>query len=334
MKNYTTLSALVSPGSAEVFFHTYWNKKFFLNQQGSKELSELFNYQKLAIILNAQAYSLQMPDIRMTMDGQHLEPDEIMESGNYFVVTGKGKKVKISPYKVKNHLKNGASLILNDAHEYDLGLQSFAHTLSREMKLPVSVTVFHSSKGKETFKPHFDPIDVFVIQLEGEKDWVIDGYTANPTMHRDEKDFSPRKKAPAKKFRMRPGDVLYMPSGVWHSAAAASDNSLSLNVSFPYMRKIDLAYAIIGKYLIPNLLNDETLREYMPLPGLGSDRSYASKLRETKNRIQGDIKSLLSEFDDTDLASIMDSLNLFDMNRGMTSSFDNRISFIADKLTK
>jgi hypothetical protein len=76
---------------------------------------------------------------------------------------------------------------------------------------------------------HSDPTDVYVVQLEGTKRWQI---WPTPQVRRagEDKDSFPSLPDPDLDLSLQPGDVLYIPYGTPHRAAAEGRISLHLTV--------------------------------------------------------------------------------------------------------
>ncbi|KAG8466389.1 hypothetical protein KFE25_002145 [Diacronema lutheri] len=89
--------------------------------------------------------------------------------------------------------------------------------------------------GSQGFPPHFDDVEVFVLQLEGAKRWRL--YTRPNDAAAPgacvTTEFAPDALGePTAELELRPGDVLYLPRGVVHQAVSLDDShSLHLTVS-------------------------------------------------------------------------------------------------------
>lgn len=329
MDENSALIKLLHPIDSKTFFDKYWDKRYlYIKKPADKNLHQIFSYQKLASILNSQIYNLRPYDIRVTNKGQIFDTESFIERSSHYVTAVRKERLKVSLTKLNKFIKEGAALVISEIHETDRELQAFAHMLHSDFGLPVSISTVHSCKGKATFTPHIDTTDLFVVHVEGEKRWTLDGYTVSPTSYRDETLFSKIDKTTREEVILRPGDVLYIPAGAWHDTAAITNNSLSINISIHSKRNIDLAYTILNLYLSQNLLNDEMLRKNMPLKKFLDKKVYKTEIKSILKTIKEDIASLLNDVDETDLTELLAVLNnSSQMNRGFTSSYDNQITF-------
>lgn len=138
------------------------------------------------------------------------------------------------PEMVELMLGAGASILANDMLTLHAPINEAGVALARAMGAHVGASVFCSFKGARVLGTHYDVHDVFAVQTEGEKVWnFYEGRVADPLdyppglTHADvERDRGPL----AFTVTMRPGDVLYVPRGVYHDAVAV--DSPSLHVSF------------------------------------------------------------------------------------------------------
>jgi bifunctional lysine-specific demethylase and histidyl-hydroxylase NO66 len=84
------------------------------------------------------------------------------------------------------------------------------------------------------FAPHFDDVDVYILQVEGAKRWRVYAPLPGHALPRySSRDFEDAEIGePLLDTVLRPGDLLYLPRGTIHQAAALEDDhSLHLTVS-------------------------------------------------------------------------------------------------------
>ena len=98
----------------------------------------------------------------------------------------------------------------------------------------VGCNTYLTPRGAQGFRPHYDDIDAFILQAEGEKRWQL-------WAPRSEADVNPLQSSPdfargdlgAPDFdvTLRPGDLLYMPRGLIHCAQTPADSEHSLHLT-------------------------------------------------------------------------------------------------------
>jgi len=100
--------------------------------------------------------------------------------------------------------------------------------------------VYYTPAGSQGFAPHYDDVDVFILQVEGEKRW---------TLHapRSEEELLPRIPSddfeaaalgePLQVLTLVPGDLLYLPRGTVHQAFTPAGGAASLHLTVSVSRR-------------------------------------------------------------------------------------------------
>ncbi|KAJ8599065.1 hypothetical protein CTAYLR_007612 [Chrysophaeum taylorii] len=104
-------------------------------------------------------------------------------------------------------------------------------SLQSHLAVGCSVNLYCTPPGAQGLDVHADDHDVFVVQIAGCKVWRLYDATGRPRL------LGPKPKAPAEMlrrgagatWRLEPGDVLYLPRGVYH-AATADDHSIHVTI--------------------------------------------------------------------------------------------------------
>ena len=117
-------------------------------------------------------------------------------------------------------------------------------TLCRELeaffRCPVHANLYLTPEGAQGFDAHFDTHEVFVLQLEGAKQWRLFG-APRPLPLVDERFDVPRNKlGPPREVQLEAGDLLYIPRGFVHEAFTSEQASLHLTVGVNVYRWADL----------------------------------------------------------------------------------------------
>lgn len=97
---------------------------------------------------------------------------------------------------------------------------------------------------------HFDRYDVFLLQLQGEKHWALDGGQHTEADLQDDVDARLlREFTPTQHITAKPGDLLYIPPGVGHHGVCEGESlTLSIGIRNPTMADVlaDLATEILS----------------------------------------------------------------------------------------
>ncbi|NXY90727.1 RIOX2 oxygenase, partial [Alcedo cyanopectus] len=94
----------------------------------------------------------------------------------------------------------------------------------------VGSNVYITPQGSQGLPPHYDDVEVFILQLEGEKHWRL----YKPTVYlAREYNVEPEDKIgnPSHEFILKPGDLLYFPRGTIHQADTPLGISYSTHVT-------------------------------------------------------------------------------------------------------
>jgi ribosomal protein L16 Arg81 hydroxylase len=179
-------------------------------------------------------------------------------------------------------LNEGSTILLDAVERFWPPVADLAAGLSEAFGAKVKVNVYMTPPGLQGAPIHPDVQDVFVLQMEGAKEWYLYDrkvYELVETVeHSLDLDF-PRpdlaEEPPlAEHTLLEPGDLLYMPRGLVHRAVAPPDRpSLHLTVCVTPTYWVDfLKVAVetlsaehpeLGRALTPGFQQDPAIRDQM-----------------------------------------------------------------------
>jgi JmjC domain len=175
-------------------------------------------------ILHCEA--IRPPHFGVTSNGGPLLPPAYTATTR---VQGANVTDTVVPERVYELFRTGATLIWTSINHFRPNLRALSRMLAEKFAAESGVTAFLTPAGRKGINPHHDPGDTFVIQLEGTKHWKL---WKPPAVRRG--DFQAHKLEelgePVLEVSLRPGDVLYLPWGTPHVAAAEDQISLHLSV--------------------------------------------------------------------------------------------------------
>ena len=105
----------------------------------------------------------------------------------------------------------------------------------------VGANVYLTPPGSQGFAPHYDDIEAFVLQLEGQKRWrLYDPRTPDEVLPRvSSQNFEQDELGECiLDVVLEPGDLLYFPRGVIHQAVTQDENH-SLHITVSTYQKLD-----------------------------------------------------------------------------------------------
>lgn len=192
---------------------------------------------------------------------------------------------------VASRYRDGATIILQQAHQLEPPLARFCRGLEHVFSAHVQTNLYLTPANAQGFRTHYDNHDVFVVQIEGEKAWRLYDKPVD-TPYRGER-FESGKHAPGEvkhEFVLRAGDCAYVPRGLMHDAIASGDApSLHITIGLITRTWAELMLEAVSEVALRN----PDLRRSLP-PGFARadfDRSAArAHLKQLAEAIARDVQ--------------------------------------------
>ena len=249
MNKLSTLQEILHPMTFEEFEQQYLGKKpCVISSQNSEKYSQL---------LSLQQFEQTLTSIE---NGSNLLSHKPSKAHLFNL---KGDNGFINKHAVLNGYMAGGTIHLTaidkmhpPISEYfsELASSLEAHGLLVE-KLGDAV-VFLTPQNSVALEPHSDPEDLFIFQLEGQKQWHLFGDKPDISAYGSKLSSVPEC---TMSLTLNPGDVLYIPRGFIHHANTEQSHSLALTLGF---KLTSIAKWI--KSQIDSVLEDNT-ELYQPL---------------------------------------------------------------------
>ena len=151
-----------------------------------------------------------------------------LQSACYYKIIQQKKLFFMDKSVIEEHLRGGASVVLEGLDILDAGINAFAAQL--DAGLPCSLVnsvAFFSQAGNEAYRGHLDVDDVLVIHLSGEKRWRL--FDAQAPRRFDMSELTPVQMGrQIADLVMKPGDALYVRACVPHICDTVASHSLHL----------------------------------------------------------------------------------------------------------
>ncbi|WP_431936080.1 JmjC domain-containing protein [Micromonospora sp. RP3T] len=222
---YTPTFAELAGDETQFFAHHFNQAPLLRREALSEDPRSILSIADLDGLLHLEA--LRPPYLGVTVDGQ---ATPLAAYTAPVRVQGAMVTDVVVPERVYELFRTGATVTWSSAEQLSPSLRALTAVLAERFSARSSVTAFLTPAGRQGFSPHHDPIDVFVIQVEGTKHWKL------------WETLAPRKETfghyridelgePAFEAVLEPGDVLYMPYNTPHVAVAEDRVSLHLSVS-------------------------------------------------------------------------------------------------------
>ncbi|MGW3119351.1 cupin domain-containing protein [Streptomyces sp. NPDC001107] len=219
-------------------------------------------------------HRLEPPRFRLSADG------EMLSAHRYTApVTTRRHTVwqRLHPAELHARLAEGASLVIDAVDELHPPVARAAMELERWLRTGVQANLYASWTAREGFGVHWDDHDVVVTQIDGAKRWKLYGPTRSAPMYKDTDEPEPPPEKPVAELVLRPGDMLYLPRGWWHSVAA-SEGEHSLHLTFGVQTTTG---AQLLSWLADDLRRHDVLREDLPVHATPAAQViYLERLRD------------------------------------------------------
>jgi ribosomal protein L16 Arg81 hydroxylase len=239
------IEELLGPVPRAVFVEDHYLKLPFARAAGCRHLTALGSWEVVARLL-AQPEA----DVLVGREGQRR----------------KGSR-PTSLDELRPLLAEGNTLGIRHAERHAPGLAELADRFRRDFQAPVDIHLYCTPAGQPGLGWHYDAEDVFVLQTEGSKEWLLRKNTVNPwplveTLPTDMRH--EREIMPVLRCTLLAGDWLYIPAGYWHRTQAGAE-SLSLSVGVLSASALD-----VFDFLRRHLLTSLRWRQRLPTSGEAS----------------------------------------------------------------
>ncbi|XP_020926351.1 bifunctional lysine-specific demethylase and histidyl-hydroxylase MINA isoform X1 [Sus scrofa] len=199
--------SLISPIKTETFFKEFWEKKPLLIQRNDPVLAtyyrSLFRLSDLKSLCSRGIYYGRDINVCRCVSGKKK-------------VFNKGGKVHFLQLR-KDFDQKKATIQFHQPQRFKDELWRIQEKLECYFGSLVGSNVYLTPAGSQGLPPHYDDVEVFILQLEGEKHWRLYQPTV-PLAREYSVEAENRIGKPAYEFMLKPGDLLYFPRGTIHQA--------------------------------------------------------------------------------------------------------------------
>jgi lysine-specific demethylase/histidyl-hydroxylase NO66 len=209
---------------------------------------------------------LRTPFLRVAKNGATLAERAFTAPGG----VGAGIADQVSDDKLVRLFADGSTLVLQALHRVWPPFLGFCQRLAAELGHPVQANAYVTPPQNQGFSAHYDVHDVFVLQIDGEKQWRIHPpVLESPLRDQPWNDHKPavEKRAqepPLLEALLRPGDCLYLPRGHLHAATALGGVSTHLTLGVHVWTRYALAEQLLQQAL-QTLASNPVVRGSLPL---------------------------------------------------------------------
>jgi hypothetical protein len=136
--------------------------------------------------------------------------------------------------------ERGATIVLQGLHLHRPELGAFCRSLERTLGHPAQVNAYYTPRAAQGLPVHHDTHDVFVLQVSGEKRWLVyEPALELPLRNQKYKAEMGGPGEPVHDLVLRPGDMLYLPRGWLHEALTSDSDSVHLTIGVNVVTWLD-----------------------------------------------------------------------------------------------
>jgi lysine-specific demethylase/histidyl-hydroxylase NO66 len=249
--------------SREEFARDVWARTPLLTRRAS-DFSDLFSADAVDELISRRG--LRTPFLRVAKDGSTLPESSFTSPGG----VGATISDQLDDTALWRGFADGATLVLQALQRTWEPITDFSARLSTELGHPVQANAYVTPPQNRGFDDHYDVHDVFVLQIDGTKRWLVHE-PVYPDPLRDQ-PWTDRRSAVAEAAKgkayldtvLEPGDVLYLPRGWLHAAQALGEVSIHLTLGIHSWTRYALAEQLAQSALAV-LRDDPQMRGTLPL---------------------------------------------------------------------
>lgn len=216
-----TFNYLISPLTRERFFKDYFEKRHIhIKSSHSNRFDRILSEENIEQVLTYQR--LTLPNTRMAHKDANLDSNTL---------TLEGTKI-IDITKVIENYSEGATLVLSQLQDKIKTLKDLCDELSKDFGQRFQTNIYCTpNNNSQGFNIHHDTHDVYILQITGEKVWRI--YDSPLCLAIKDLQFDKEVHKPGEiidEFTLKPGDLLYIPRGLMHSARTINKKSIHVTI--------------------------------------------------------------------------------------------------------
>lgn len=265
-----TFEDLIAPHSPETFIEDTWEKAHLYVARGEPSFYDTL---------------FCLADIDKCLHTARTFPDKVLtivppsDSGRAMQDLPAGEASLDQVYK---ELHAGATIRLLDIERFWPAAAVLSGEIFQALNATTCFNVYLTPPKSQAFSVHFDYSDVFVLQIQGSKEWSV--FEAEYPMPMESLSRCSQGRMPPQvvdedsvtlrqQIHLEAGDLLYVPRGFYHKVATTDETSLHISVGIHPTSWLDLVkqsldftafeQAELRRALPPGFLSSETVRQGM-----------------------------------------------------------------------
>jgi hypothetical protein len=249
----------IEPVSQDEFFARYWEREPLVVERGEAgRFADLLTPAEVERSISETA--IRAPGFRLVKAGARLEQREYTTNLSWKPTPFTGT---VEVDRVLEEWRNGATIVLQALHVNWPPLARYCRLLEAELGHPVQANAYYTPRSAQGFPVHHDTHDVFVLQVAGEKRWLLyEPVWELPLRGQPYADEAHGPPGEPEELVLEAGDTLYLPRGWLHEAATSESDSLHLTIGVNVYTWFDAVRAALD-----DCRDDVEFRRGVPVDG-------------------------------------------------------------------
>ena len=220
------LARCLEPVESATFFAEHWEQRpLVVPRDESGRFDDLLSEADVERLVCSTA--IRYPGFRLVREGRQLAVGEYASDVSWrppFTGT-------VDVPRLLAEWEAGATIVLQALHVSLHPVAVFCRLLEEALGLPVQANAYYTPRGSQGFAVHHDTHDVLVLQVAGEKRWLLyEPLLELPLKHQRYSAALGDHGEPTDDVVLRAGDTMYLPRGWLHEAKTSAHDSLHLTI--------------------------------------------------------------------------------------------------------
>jgi bifunctional lysine-specific demethylase and histidyl-hydroxylase NO66 len=258
------LALALAPVSKETFLARYWEQQpLVVSRDEDGRFDRLLTTADVERLVCSTA--IRHPAFRLVKEGAQLPLGSYTEDVSWrpepFTETARVDRVLAE-------FEAGATIVLQALHLSWEPLALFCRGLEHELGEAAQANAYYTPRSSQGFAVHHDTHDVLVLQVAGEKQWLL--YQPALELPTRDQRYSAEPGGPGEpshELTLAAGDTLYLPRGWLHEAVTSASDSLHITVGINVYTWLDAFRSVVE-----SCRDDVEFRRSVPADGEGAQK--------------------------------------------------------------
>lgn len=208
------LNTLFNIQDVDSFFVNFWGKKHIVWSPPSFGID--FNVTTFKNLIREG--NLFFPQLTCLDEKGHVNPLRYTKSDTNLT------NCAIHQARVLELLSRGVTVRIRDLDIHNRFIKKLRSNFIDTFCCNVTINGYLSNKLSMGINPHYDVYHIFVIQVEGEKQWFIGPKSQIVPRFNYRPDYDPKNFYIVENITLKTGEMLYMPPGLWHQTKTENES--------------------------------------------------------------------------------------------------------------